>query len=503
MLNEKQLREIVDIGILLTDEKDKIKLLSHILNETMKISNCDAGTLYLYRNNALHFTIMRTISLGVSKGETGEKIDLPPIQMEENHVCAYAAIHRKMVNIPDVYHSSIANFAGPKSYDALTGYRTKSMLVIPMESTQGELLGILQLMNAKTEKGRNRSFNKEDEFMLRSLASQAAVSISNMMYLAEIKRQMYSFVEAFATLIDERTPYNGSHTRMVTIYAEIIARYVNRMYAQGVVKEYFDENRKEQLLLAAALHDIGKMAIPLEIMNKATRLGSRMEKIEDRFELLEAYYELDALHGKISKEKKENKIYFLKKSLEFIKQINNIGYLQPEAIKRIEKIASMHYTDKKGEKIAYLTPYEKECLCIRKGTLTKEERAIMEEHVLMTSKILSKMHFNMHYANVKTYAETHHELLNGTGYPKHLKEDELSMESRILAVCDIFDALTASDRPYKLPIPKEKAFLILYAMADEGKLDKTLIDWLEQALQDIDLKELEDFKMFYVSEVEE
>ena len=153
----------------------------------------------------------------------------------------------------------------------------------------------------------------------------------------------------------------------------------------------------------------------------------------------------------------------------------------------------MQYTKKDGKKIAYLTTYEKDCLCIRKGTLTKEERAIMEEHVIMTSKILSKMHFNSHYANVKTYAETHHELLNGTGYPKHLKGNELSIESRILAVCDIFDALTASDRPYKLPIPKEKAFSILYAMADEEKLDRKLISWLEKALQDIDLKELEEF----------
>lgn len=496
MLTNKELREIIDIGITLTTEKNKNRLLGKILNTAMEISDCDAGTLYLYTGDSLEFKIMKTLSQKISNGENGEKIDLPPVPLQEENVCAYVAIHKELINIEDVYHSERFDFQGPKKYDAITGYRTKSMIVIPMADTEEELVGVLQLMNAMDKNGNIIPFTKDAEFVLRSMASQAAVSISNMKYMEEIKLQLYSFVSAFATAVDERTPYNGLHTRKVAAYAVILADYINKMYEQGKCEEYFDDNRKDQLHLAAALHDIGKMIVPLSVMNKATRLDEGFKKVQERFLLLKAYYEIDYLKGKISEEEFQEKIRYLDDVLSFIGDIDSVGFMSDENIARVKEIAAKYYVKEDGTKLSYLTEEEKECLSIRKGTLTQDERSIMESHVVMTRKILDKVHFSKNYSKVNLFASSHHECLNGTGYPDHLTAKDLEMEARILAVVDIFDALTCIDRPYKKPMPKEKAFAILHDMAEkEGKLDGRLVTWLEEAMEDVDLQKIEDFEL--------
>lgn len=496
MLTNRELREIVDIGIALTTEKNKNRLLEMILKKAMDISNCDAGTLYLYTGESLEFKIMKTLSQGVSKGENGEKIDLPPVPLREENVCAYSAIHNELINIEDVYNSQRFDFSGPRKYDAITGYRTQSMIVIPMADAEAELVGVLQLMNAKDEAGNVIPFTEEAEFVLRSMGSQAAVSVSNMKYLEEIRKQLHSFVSAFATAVDERTPYNGSHTRKVAVYAIILAEYINHMYEQGKCEEFFDENRKDQLQLAAALHDIGKMIIPLSVMNKATRLDGGLIKIEERFKLLKAYHEIDFLKGKISKEVFEEKIRYIEESFSFIAEIDNAGFMPDEKIERVAEIAENVYQFEDGTKLPYLTDAEKDCLSIRKGTLTQKEREIMESHVVMTHKILNKVHFSKNYSKVNLFASTHHEFLNGTGYPNHIQAEDLELESRILAVVDIFDALTCTDRPYKKPMPKERAFAILHDMAvKEGKLEDRLVSWLEEAMKEVDMEQIDDMNV--------
>lgn len=493
MLTNKELREIVDIGIALTTEKNKNRLLEMILKKAMDISNCDAGTLYLYTGENLEFKIMKTLSQGVSKGENGEVIDLPPVPLKEENVCAYSAIHNELINIEDVYHSERFDFSGPKKYDAITGYRTCSMIVIPMADTEGELVGVLQLMNSMDKEGKVVPFTEDAEFVLRSMGSQAAVSVSNMKYMEEIKKQLYSFVSAFATAVDERTPYNGSHTRKVAVYAVILADYINKMYEQKKCEEYFDDTRKEQLYLSAALHDIGKMIVPLSVMNKATRLDGGVDKIAERFRLLKAYYEIDYLKQKTDFQEWKEKEKYLDDSLRFIIEIDNAGFLPDEKIVRVEEIAGKFYECPDGKKLFYLTEEERKCLSIRKGTLTWEEREIMESHVVMTHKILDKVHFSKNYSKVKVFASTHHECLNGTGYPNKLMAEDLELESRILAVVDVFDALTCTDRPYKKPMPKEKAFAILHDMAiKEGKLEDRLVTWLEEAMQEVNMERIEE-----------
>ena len=496
MLTNKELREIVDIGIELTTEKNKNRLLEKILKTAMEISNCDAGTLYLYTGDSLEFKIMKTLSQNISKGEQGEKIDLPPVPLREENVCAYAAIHKELINIEDVYHSVRFDFSGPKKYDAITGYRTQSMIVIPMMDAEEELVGVLQLMNSMDKAGNIIPFTEDAEFVLRSMGSQAAVSISNMKYMEEIKVQLYSFVSAFATAVDERTPYNGTHTRKVAIYSVILADYINKMYEEGKCDEYFDDSRKDQLHLAAALHDIGKMIVPLSVMNKATRLDGGLVKIEERFRLLKAYYEIDYLKDKISKEEFDEKINYLDDSFQFISEVDGAGFMPDEKLAKVEEIAAKYHEKEDGSKLYYLTEVEKDCLSIRRGTLTCEEREIMESHVVMTKKILDKVHFSKNYSKVNLFASTHHECLNGTGYPSKLTAKDLELESRILAVVDVFDALTCTDRPYKKPMPKEKAFAILHDMANkEGKLEDRLVTWLEEAMENVDMDSIGDMNV--------
>lgn len=483
-LTIENFKDILKVGIQLTVEKDSSKLLDTIVVKGMQITNCDAGTLYLYEDDVLKFRIMRTISQNVSRGLDGEVItDIPPVPFKEENVCSYTAIHRKVVNIADVYDCEEFDFSGPKRYDAMTGYRTQSMLVIPVENNEGDLIGVFQMMNAQDEEGNVIPFDPQYEIIIRSLGSLAAIELANIQYVTEIKAQLHSFVEAMATAVDERTPYNGTHTRKVAEYATILANKIAEKYEKGECDETFDEDRIERLQLAALLHDIGKMIVPKSVMNRATRLDTDMPAVEERFKLLECYYEIDYLKGIITKDAFDNYVTKLKDSMDLIHRIDKVGFLQDADFERVQELAKCYYEKADGEKVFYITPHEHECLSIRKGTLTEGDRKIMESHVVMTAKILSKVHFNKNYTDVPRWAAEHHEYLNGSGYPNHLTAEKIDTETRILAVSDIYDALTSKDRPYKEPMPKEKAFAILHAMAEkEGKLDIRFVNWLEEAL---------------------
>lgn len=482
-LTVQNFKDILNVGIQLTVEKDGNKLLNTIVEKGMQITNCDASTLYLYEDDVLKFRIMRTVSQNVCRGKDGEEItDIPPVPFKEENVCAYTAIHRKVVNIEDVYNSDEFDFSGPKRYDAMTGFRTQSMLVIPVENNTGELIGVLQMMNAQDEDGNVIPFDPQYEIIIRSLGSLAAIELTNIQYVQEIKEQLHSFVEAMATAIDERTPYNGSHTRKVAEYATVLARKINEKYQLGETEEFFDDDRMERLQLAALLHDIGKMIIPRSVMNRATRLDGDMATLEDRIALLKCYYEIDYLKQKITEQEYTEKETLLDDIIEFVHRIDSVGFLQEEDFNRVQELATMYYEKQDGEKVYYITERERVCLSVRKGTLTDEDRKIMESHVTMTAKILSKVHFNKNYLDVPRWAAEHHEYLNGSGYPNHISGEQLDVETRILAIADIYDALTASDRPYKPPMPKAKACAILHSMVEEGKLEERFVDWLEEAV---------------------
>ena len=481
-LQYKDFEKIINVGISLSTEKDRNRLLMAILENGMEITNCDASTLYLYEDGKLVFKFMKTLSKGINRGMDKPIDDLPPVPMKEENVCSYAAIHREVVNIPDVYASSRFDFSGPRQYDSLTGYRTQSQLVVPLENNENELIGVLQLINAMDEAQNVIAFDEQYELIIRSLGAMAAIELTNLSYVEALKTQIYSFVEALTTALEERTPYNAQHTRNVERYASMLADHINELHAEGKCEEFFEPGRKEQLMLAALIHDIGKMVIPLSIMNKATRLGQEIGRVDDRFALLHALYEVDMLRGRITQEEYEQTTAQLREDQAFIHEIDTMDYVNDATYEHIQELAKKQHVSEDGTILPYLTEREVSCLSIRSGTLTMEERKEMENHVVMTSKILDKVEFFKGFSMVPKWVGAHHEYLDGSGYPNQLQGDELDFETRLLTVVDIYDALAATDRPYKKPIPREKAIEILMSMAEKNKVDRRLVEWLNEAL---------------------
>ncbi|MDO4488858.1 MAG: HD domain-containing phosphohydrolase [Eubacteriales bacterium] len=481
--DNNKLQKILDIGIALTAEKDPNKLLHLIIKAAMDLTNSDGGTLYTVMDDTLVFRIMRTISKGIDRGADGETINIPPVPFRKENICSYAAITKKALNIPDVYKSDLFDFSGPKRYDEFNSYLTKSMVAIPMIGSDGNAMGVMQLINAMDENGEIRPFTDEETRILMSLASQTAISLSNMAHLKEITHQMWSFTEAMTEAIDARTPYNASHTRNVAKYAGLMVDYINSLHEKGETELFFTSEHKDQLMLAAYLHDIGKMIVPLEVMNKETRLEHRLGDIEKRLEIIGLKCKIDILRGDMSTEAYEEMKRKIDETDELVHSVNNAGFLPDETVERLNGIFGYEYHSPDGaEVIKFLTDEEKNCLMIRKGTLTAEERKIMEGHVEMTERILSKVHFNSSFAMAPKWAAEHHECLNGKGYPRGMSGDDICLESRILAVADICDALLATDRPYKKPMPKEKAFAILEDMAKYGQIDATLVGYIKECI---------------------
>lgn len=483
----EDLKKILNLGISLTGEKNYHRLLEKILAESMEITNSDAGTLYIVTSSKtedrLKFMIMRNQTMNTYEGGQGEKINLPDVPFVEENVCAYAAIHRKVINIPDVYDSQEFDFIGPKRYDKITGYRTKSMLVIPLENHENEILGVIQLINALDEEKKVIPYDRRYEYIIYSIASQAAVTLANMNHDKDMKRLLDSMVSAFTTAIDERTPYNANHTKNVANYTKQLIDYINEQYKAGNTNIYYDDKQKEQLIMAAMLHDIGKLVTPLEIMNKSTRLEESEAIIENRFELIAAYLNIDFLEERISKEEYREKKKYLKDMKQLIREVNKAPFLEDEVMEKIEELSNYYYCKQNGEIIHYITDNEKESLLIKKGTLTSKERKIMEEHVVVTSRLLQKIHFGKEYKDVPKLASAHHEYLNGTGYPNHLTWEQIPKDAELLTVLDIYDSLISTDRPYKKPIPKERALIILEEMVKEGKLDGELVKQLKNMVQ--------------------
>lgn len=473
--------KILEIGIQLAAEHDYDALLSRIIDCAMEVTYCDGGTLYLYEEDQLNFCIMKNKSLGINRdGKSGEQY--PPVPMDEKNVCAYAAIHRKLLNIEDAYDCGEFDFSGPREYDKLTGYRTKSILVFPLVNHEDKLVGVVQLINAMDEQGRVIPFGEECEKVVQSLGSQAAVAVSNMRFVQEIEQLMISITQVFTDAIDARIPYNYYHSRNVHFYTKMLVDHINRQHARGLTDRSFSFMDRDELLMAALMHDIGKLVIPNEVIDKSSRLGSKLPLVLERFGHLTALYQIDYLEGRVDREKWEDFQNTLVKAGQRIKELNKKEHLSDEEIAYVQQLAECAYTNSSGQTIPFLTLEEKECLTIPTGNLTGTEREIIKSHVDYTIKYLHKMNFDKRYPHIIQWAGAHHEFLDGSGYPKGLKGDEIPFEARILVVVDVFEALTSSDRPYKKPMEQQKALNVLTEMADKGKVDREVLDLFQEAL---------------------
>ena len=492
----EQIRKLSDIGRALSGVHDLNILLEMIVDQARSFTNADAGTLYIVENNTLRFQIVQNDSLKIRMGgKTGETIPFPPVELKETNVSAYVAIKGESINIPDVYDTDLFDFTGPKKFDQSTGYRSKSMLVVPMRNHENDVIGVLQLLNA-TNPANNQviEFSQDYENLSESLASQAAVAITNAKLISNMNELFEAFVKVMATAIDEKSPVTGGHIRRVADLTLTMAEFIHD-HNQGIYKDVkFSSDQMYELRIAAYMHDIGKVTTPVEIVEKAKKLQTifdrihfirlrmdyiiqkvKLENQEKKIELLQNGSDLDKIKNLDTES--DNQIQELVEIRTFINKCNEPGeFLEDETLDRLKEISHRTFIDSEGNEQPFLSPDELLNLSIRRGSITEAERKKMQDHAAVTLRMLQQIPFTKKLKNIPNFAGAHHEFINGNGYPLGLKGDEIPFEGRIMAVTDIAEALTASDRPYKKAMPLETVYRILRSMSEKGELDNDLVE---------------------------
>lgn len=495
-----RIENLINIGIALSVEKDKERLLEKILIEAQNLTHADAGTLYLLNDKKqLCFEILRTRSLDISLGgTTGNAIKLSPISLYDdrgkaNHktVAAHAALSGETINIEDAYKAKGFDFSGTKEYDKTINYRSQSFLTVPMKDHENRVIGVLQLINAtEPASGKTCHFSIEDQQLTESLASQAAVALSNHNLLRDLRTLLERFIEVIASAIDEKSPYTGGHCRRVPEIATMLAEAVHDTDKGPFAELRFSEQEMYELKIAALLHDCGKITTPVHIVDKGTKLETifnRIELIESRFTIIKRDAEITLLKQiadnndvqltETLQKQHTALVATLDDELEFLRK-SNLGseFMCEEDQLRVKQISRRTYLDNNGQPQALLNEEEVYNLNIQKGTLTPEERKLINNHIVSTIHMLEKLPFPPHLHNVPEIAGGHHETMDGRGYPFGLKREQISVQARIMGIADIFEALTAADRPYKSAMPISQSLNILEKMKADQHIDPDLFD---------------------------
>jgi HD-GYP domain-containing protein (c-di-GMP phosphodiesterase class II) len=420
-------------------------------------------------------------------GTTGNPVPFYPIQLyhdgRPNHgmVAAYSALTGKTVNIADAYCAEGFDFSGTRAFDQKTGYRSKSFLTVPMRNYEREIIGVLQLINAiDPASGDIVPFSASDQRLAESLASQAAIALTNRMLINQLEQLFESFINLINSAIDEKSPYTGGHCQRVPTLTMLLAEAVNDT-TEGPLKDFqmTDQDRYE-LKIAGLLHDCGKITTPVHVVDKATKLETifdRVHLIDTRFEILKRDVEVEFLRKSIGERQMRERLRELEEDRKFLHACN-IGTerMREEDMERVRRIARYRWRDMHGHDVSLLTDDEVKNLTIRSGTLTDEERKIINHHIVATIRMLEALPWPRHLANVPEYAGGHHERMDGKGYPKGLRREEMSVQARCMGIADIFEALTAKDRPYKKGKTLSESLEILGKFKENGHIDPDLFD---------------------------
>jgi HD-GYP domain-containing protein (c-di-GMP phosphodiesterase class II) len=493
-----RLDQLNEIGLSLSNERDINRLLENILVAVKTITNADGGTLYRRtEEDQLRFEIMRTDSLNIAMGgTTGVAIPFYPIFLVDKEgkpnnsmVAAYAALTGRTVNIPDAYTEEGFDFSGTRNFDKKTGYRSKSFLTIPMKNHENEIIGVLQLINAKDRQtGDIVAFSDADRKLGESLASQAAIALTNRLLINQLEELFESFINLINTAIDDKSPYTGGHCQRVPTLTMMLAEAVNQSKTGPLSNFNMSDKDRYELKIAGLLHDCGKVTTPVHVVDKATKL----QTIYDRIHLVDGRFETVKRDAEIVYWKKRAEggadVAALDKELaarhaqldddrEFLRRCNVGGeMMKPEDQARVAAIAAYQWVNAEGKQVNFLSDDEVYNLTIRAGTLTAEERQIINHHIVATIKMLEALPWPRHLRNVPEYAGGHHERMDGKGYPRGLKRDEMSVQARVMGIADIFEALTAKDRPYKKGKTLTESLQILGKMQLGGHVDPDLFD---------------------------
>jgi HD-GYP domain-containing protein (c-di-GMP phosphodiesterase class II) len=499
----QRLEQLNAIGASLSAERDINRLLETILTAAKSLTRADGGTLYrVTEERTLRFEIMRTTSLKIYLGgTTGRPAPFYPIQLykdgQPNHsmVAAYAALTGDTVNIPDAYTAEGFDFSGTRAFDSKTGYRSKSFLTVPMTNHENEIIGVLQLINAThRETGEIVAFSPSDQRLAESLASQAAIALSNRALINQLEQLFESFINLINLAIDEKSPYTGGHCQRVPVLTMLLAEAASET-SEGALSQFkmTDKDRYE-LKIAGLLHDCGKVTTPVHVVDKATKLQTifdRIHLIDTRFEVLKRDAEIELLRTRAALTQRHaaqqefdaaegayrDRIRHLDEDRAFLRACN-IGSeaMRDSDGERVRSIARYRWTDVAGHEANFLTEDEVTNLTIRSGTLTAAERQIINHHIVATIRMLEALPWPKHLRNVPEYAGGHHERMDGKGYPRGLTREQMSVQARIMGIADIFEALTAKDRPYKRGKTLSASLEILGRFKLNGHIDPDLFD---------------------------
>lgn len=489
------LQHLINISIRLTSEENTTRLLEDILQVSMQVAEADAGTIYsITPQGSLKFETLINKSLdmylGGTKGEAVDFADIPLYQdgkPNESAIVAHAALKGEVINIEDVYDTLPFDLSAARTMDQKTGYRTQSMLTIPLADHTHDIIGVLQLINAQ-ENGNVIPFNHKLETLIRSFASLGAIALTNKALINDMEKLFKAFAQTIARAIDEKSPHTGGHCRRVPELTLMIADALNKAEHGNMANFEMSDAERHELSVAGWLHDCGKIATPEYIMEKPTKLQTifdRIEHVDAKLEIVKRDIEINyknkmiqALQdGEFSMVQElevamQRELTLIEQERSFLRT-TNIGseFLTDEAQQKVQDI-SQRYKITIAEKAQdLLTQDEIKNLQIQRGTLTQEEREIIKRHMNVTLDILTSLPFPKHLSNVPEYALGHHETLDGKGYPRGLTKEQMSVPSRLMAIADIYEALSAADRPYKDAKPVSECLTIMGRMVERHHLD--------------------------------
>ena len=524
-LNHQQISQrlhlLTEVSVALGSSHDIGPLLERIMQVAKSMTDADGGTLYRpsadRKSLCFHITMNETLGI-LQGGASGNPIDIPPVPLYDAQgnknlasVAAYAANFRQSVNIEDVYQADVFNFSGMRSFDATFGYHSRSFLTVPMTDHEGELVGVLQLINAKDpESGEIRAFSATDQRFIEALASQAAVAITNQQLIGQLEGLLEALVNLINIGIDEKSPYTGRHCQFVPELTMMLAEAVHVTETGPMAGFRMTDADRKELWMAGLLHDCGKITTPVHVVDKATKMETifdRIHMIDTRFEVLLRDCEIRALRRRMEpgadaaaiERELAGELAALRADREFLRVANVGGEgMSPDDQERVRTIARRRWVGIDGIERDFLDTEEVANLTIRFGTLTDEERKIINNHISVTIRMLESLPWPKHLKNVPEYAGGHHERMDGKGYPRGLTRDQMSVPARVMAIADIFEALTARDRPYKKGKLLSESLHILGNFAINGHIDPDLFDifirrkvYLEFARKNMDERQID------------
>ena len=476
-----KLEHLIEIARSLSMIQQVPRLLEQILLGAKELTHAEGGTLYRVEpQRGLVFSILINDKLGLRCGGSAPPCTLPdvPLFLPDGmpnlaNVCAFAAFRRQTIALADAYESEGFDFSGTKAADASLGYRSKSFLTLPLLNHRHECLAVIQLINCLDEKGKPCAFTGEDIHLAEALAAQAAIALENQQLLADYRNMFEAVIQVLADAVDQRSPHTGRHSRRVPLLAVEIAHAVNRTEQGPLAQLKISDDEIEALRMGALLHDVGKIAIPDRLLDKKTRLwatGDDLELIRLRMRCLELQLLPEPAPAN------QPPAASCEEELTFLAHCDEQGtVVSPEDAVRIAKLASERCYNWQGHSQPVVTAEEAHALSTPKGTLTAEEKAELAQHPLRSFELLKRIPFPGVLARIPEIARNHHEWCNGKGYPLRLRKEELDLLSRITPLADVFEALTAPDRPYRKPATVSQAQGMMQQMAQEGHLDPDLV----------------------------